>query len=100
MEWHRTKPALLPYLVVSPQPGQPIGIHYPKELGFLVFPSDEVLVPAVRKQLINIVPEQPAVCGERSKTVVTSALAFILDTSGQRCSESTVGSRAETAAVI
>lgn len=58
-------PAL--YLVVSPQPGQPIGIHYPKYFGLLVLPSDEVFVPAVRKQLIDVIPKQPAICEERGK---------------------------------
>lgn len=63
--------ALLPYLVVSPQTGQPVGIHYPKYFGFLIFPSDEIFVPAVRKQLINIIPKQPTVCEERSKKIIT-----------------------------
>lgn len=61
---------MLPYLVVSPQPGQPVGIHYPKYFGFLIFPSDEIFVPAVRKQLINIIPKQPTVCEERRKKVL------------------------------
>lgn len=68
---YRRKIALLPYLVVSPQTGQPIRIHYPKYFGFLIFPSDEIFVPAVRKQLINIIPKQPTVCEERNKKIIT-----------------------------
>lgn len=49
------------YLMVSPQPSQSIGIHYPEDFGFLVFPSDEVFVPVVRKQLIDVIPKQSTV---------------------------------------
>lgn len=62
--------------MVSPQPGQPVGIHYAKYFGFLVFPSDEIFVPAVRKQLINIIPKQPTVCEERSKAILTFYLGI------------------------
>lgn len=75
--------ALLPYLVVSPQPGQPIGIHYPKDFGFLIFPSDEIFVPAVRKQLINIIPKQPTVCEERSKKIITFPFFPLVINSGK-----------------
>lgn len=50
------------YLMVSPQSSQSVGIHYPEYFGFFVFPSDEVFVPAVRKQLIDVIPKQSAVC--------------------------------------
>lgn len=49
------------YLMVSPQSSQSIGIHYPEYFGFFVLPSDEVFVPAVRKQLIDVIPKQSTV---------------------------------------
>lgn len=55
------------YLVVSPQSSQSIGIHYPEYFGFFVLPSDEVFVPAVRKQLIDVIPQQSAVCREKGQ---------------------------------
>ena len=47
--------------MVSPQSSQSIGIHYPEYFGFFVLPSDEVFVPAVRKQLIDVIPKQSTV---------------------------------------
>lgn len=47
--------------MVSPQASQSIGIHYPEYFGFLVFPSDEVFVPAVGEQLIDVIPKQSTV---------------------------------------
>lgn len=50
------------YLMVSPQSSQAVGIHYPEYFGFFVLPSDEVFVPGVRKQLIDVIPKQSTVC--------------------------------------
>jgi hypothetical protein len=47
--------------MVSPQPSQSIGVHYPEYFGFFVLPSDEVFVPAVREQLIDVIPKQSTV---------------------------------------
>lgn len=49
-------------LMVSPQSSQSVGIHYPEYFRFFVLPSDEVFVPAVRKQLIDVIPKQSTVC--------------------------------------
>lgn len=72
----RTKTILAPvsptniwlfYLMVSPESSQSVGIHYPEYFGFLVLPSDEVFVPAVREQLVDVIPKQSTVCrGERT----------------------------------
>lgn len=48
--------------MVSPQPSQSVGIHYPEYFGFFVLPSDEVFVPAVGEQLIDVIPKQSTVC--------------------------------------
>lgn len=45
------------YLMVPPELGKSIRIDNPKDLGFLIFPFDVWFVPAVRQQLIDIVPE-------------------------------------------
>lgn len=59
------------YLMVSPQSSQSIGIHYPEYFGFFVLPSDEVFVPAVRKQLIDVIPKQSTVYrGKGQKNMV------------------------------
>ena len=52
--------------MVSPESSQSVGIHYPEYFGFFVLPSDEVFVPAVRQQLIDIIPKPSTVYrGER-----------------------------------
>lgn len=57
--------------MVSPQSSQSIGIHYPEYFGFFVLPSDEVFVPAVRKQLIDVIPKQSTVYrGKGQKNMV------------------------------
>lgn len=48
--------------MVSPESSQSVGIHYPEYFGFFVLPSDEVFVPAVGEQLIDIIPKQSTVC--------------------------------------
>lgn len=50
------------YLVVSPQPGQAIGVHDAEDFALWILPADVVFVPAVWQELVDIVPEQPAVC--------------------------------------
>lgn len=49
------------YLVIAPQPGQAIGVHDAEDFALCILPADVVFVPAVRQELIDIVPQQPAV---------------------------------------
>lgn len=48
--------------MVSPESGEPVGIHDSEDPGVLVFPPDDGLVPGVGEQLVHVVPQQPAVC--------------------------------------
>lgn len=48
-------------LVVPPQPGQPVGVHHPEHLAPVVLPANKGFVPLVGKQLVYIVPQQPAI---------------------------------------
>lgn len=70
--WHRLPQQIFGcfYLMVSPESSQSVGIHYPEYFGFFVLPSDEVFVPAVREQLIDVIPKQSTVYrGERESAV-------------------------------
>lgn len=58
------------YLMVSPQASQSIGIHYPEYFRFFVFPSDEVFVPAVGEQLIDVIPKQSTVYKGKGRVAV------------------------------
>lgn len=49
------------HLVVPPQPSQAIRVHDAKDFALLILPADVVLVPAVRQELVDVVPQQPAV---------------------------------------
>ena len=49
------------YLVVAPEPGQAIGVHDAEDFALRILPADVVLVPAVRQELVDVVPQQPAV---------------------------------------
>lgn len=62
------------YLMVSPQASQSVGIHYPEYFGFLVFPSDEVFVPAVGEQLIDVIPKQSTVYRGKGRVLLTRLL--------------------------
>lgn len=59
------------YLMVSPQASQSVGIHYPEYFGFLVFPSDEVFVPAVGEQLVDVIPKQSTVYRGKGRVLLT-----------------------------
>lgn len=50
--------------MVAPKPGQAIGVHDAEDFVCWILPADVVLVPAVRQELVDVVPQQPAVCGE------------------------------------
>lgn len=50
------------YLVIPPEPGQAVGVHDAEDFALRILPADVVLVPAVWKELVDVVPQQPAVC--------------------------------------
>lgn len=50
------------YLVIPPEPGQAVGVHDAEDFVLRILPADVVLVPAVWKELVDVVPQQPAVC--------------------------------------
>jgi len=49
------------YLVVPPELGKSIWVNDPEDLGFLVLPLDVRLIAAVGKELVHVIPQQPAV---------------------------------------
>lgn len=48
-------------LVVPPEAGQAVGVHDPEDFGLAILPADVVLVATVRQQLIDVIPQEPAV---------------------------------------
>ena len=52
------------YLVVAPEPGQAVGVHDAEDFALCILPADVVLVPAVWQELVDVVPQQPAVCSD------------------------------------
>lgn len=55
------------HLVVPPQPGQAVGVHDAEDFTFWILPADVVLVPAVWQELVDVVPQQPAVCTQTTR---------------------------------
>lgn len=49
------------HLVVAPKPGQAVWVHDAEDFALCILPADVVLVPAVRQELVDVVPQQPAV---------------------------------------
>lgn len=49
------------HLVVAPEPGQAVWVHDAEDFALCILPADVVLVPAVRQELVDVVPQQPAV---------------------------------------
>lgn len=47
--------------MVSPQAGQAVGVHDAEDFGIAVLPADVVFVATVRQQLIDVIPQEPAV---------------------------------------
>lgn len=64
------------YLVIAPEPGQAIGVHDAEDFALWILPANVVLVPAVWQELVDVVPQQSAVCrrqgGENTEYVYTS----------------------------
>lgn len=54
-------PHLPLYLVVPPEMGESMGVNDAEELGLLVLPLDVGLVAAVGQELVDVIPQQPAV---------------------------------------
>lgn len=48
--------------MVAPEPGQAVGVHDAEDFALRILPADVVLVPAVRQELVDVVPQPPAVC--------------------------------------
>lgn len=55
------------YLVIAPEPGQAVGVYDAEDFALGVLPADEVLVPAVWQELVDVVPQQPAVWTKHTK---------------------------------
>lgn len=49
------------YLVVAPKPSQAVWVHDAEDFVLCILPANVVVVPAVRQELVDIVPQQPAV---------------------------------------
>lgn len=47
--------------MVPPEAGQAVGVHDAEDFGVAVLPADVVLIAAVGQQLIDVIPQQPAV---------------------------------------
>lgn len=68
-EARRVSVCVCVYLVVAPKPGQAIGVHDAEDFALWILPADVILVPAVWQELIDVVPQQPAVCNENREAL-------------------------------
>lgn len=62
-------------LVVAPEPGQAVRVHDAEDFTVRILPADVVLVPAVRQELVDVVPQQPAVCKDPAAEQINKPLS-------------------------
>lgn len=61
------QPIVCVYLVIAPEPGQAVGVHDAEDFVLWILPANVVLVPAVWQELVDVVPQQSAVCGDKTR---------------------------------
>lgn len=77
--------------MVAPQPGQAIWVHDAKDFALRVLPADVVLIAAVWQELVDVVPQEPAVCQEKKQKTepmsnwYPAELNVVMGKTGQKC---------------